>query len=319
MMCAPLLLVSASCGAPAARNRPATQPVHHDPPASSKRTATLRGPRYPIRFGRPMTVGLRYRDVTTGSQQTKITVGGRPNPLRTSLFSYVYEADCTVKAVVSGGQPVRKELRIIRLEVDTGTGAQTLLPAGTVVDGRVVGGKEQYAIGGKTVSPLAYRALESAVYLYTKPGQSDNELIGTEAPRRIGESWGPNKRRFIAFLKRSHSKTINVPSAEDISGKITLVGLRQIDGVEVLDIRGQIRIDNMAPRRGFSGPGTHQTGHMEYRFTGWLPKDLSIANRSSLQSTFRYYAVIERVMGGTATTMVADTVMTHNSTIRPVP
>lgn len=319
MTAAALLLVAASCGQPATQARQRTAARESGQRTGARRHPVDRRPTYAISFDRPMSVGFRYRDVTTGSMETKLIIGGKLHRGRSNKVTYVYEALVTIKAIRPGGGVTRKELSIIRLKADRGSGVQTLLPRATVVLARVVGGKKRFTVAGKPVSAQAHKILDNVVSLFRHTGGSNQDLIGTHRRHRVGESWSPNKGKWIAFLKRTIKSRSATPGPEDISGKITLVGVRKVNGVEGLDFRAQIRVDNLAPKLRFGGAGGHTAGHMEMRITGWIPRDPNVAARESVDASYRFYVLHEMVTGGRATTMVVDTLYTHNCTLRPAP
>lgn len=110
-----------------------TRPV----PSDQRPTATPRGrggvqpdaKRYPVRFGRPLKVGERYRIELHGNVDNETTMDGQPAAARTDRWSYYLLSEATVKAIHACGKATREEHRVLKLQLTRSGTTVDLLPA----------------------------------------------------------------------------------------------------------------------------------------------------------------------------------------------
>jgi hypothetical protein len=92
-------------------------------------------------------------------------------------------------------------------------------------------------------------------------------LFATTVPHRLGESWSVQPPVLAQELERQGATV----SPSDIAGRTTLVALRRVDGIEVLEVRGQVEGRNIT----VSGqtPGQSPPATVRMSFSGLYPTD----------------------------------------------
>lgn len=93
----------------------------------------------------------------------------------------------------------------------------------------------------RLVSPEVERMLDVAVDLPTTR-ETDDELVGTDKPQRIGDSWPVHSEVIADSL--GIGATLK---KEDVTGQTKLAGLAKVGGIECLDVRTEMKIKNFAP------------------------------------------------------------------------
>jgi len=188
---------------------------------------------YQIQIHRPMKVGDRYHIQETLSQSQSLLVTANGTPIKNDAvdFSADYQSVEQVLAVDNIGRETKTSCTIGKL-TKTQAGATTdLLPAGTVVVSfRTPDNKQVHQVDGKDVDPVVGKILDTLIGI-TKGGPSDDEVFGTNQRQKVGGTWDLNAENAIKSLGDSMDGQM-----QDLSGKVTLLGVTKENGGDVLNI-----------------------------------------------------------------------------------
>lgn len=174
---------------------------------------------YEVRLARPMKVGSKYRLAATGSEtvRSKLTTGDRVVKTTEEGFTLEFVADATVLEVDGQGRATRKSFTVVSSKITREGETNALLPAGTVVVAAAQGSDVVFQVGDKPVERSIAKALSSVLSVYSGY-PDDDELFGTRARKKPGESWGVNTDAAIAMLKELGAEA----RKEDVRGSTTL-------------------------------------------------------------------------------------------------
>jgi len=273
------------------------------------------GARYVIKFDRPRTAGLRYKATSTGRVDSSTTLNGQPLAAQAVEMTYAYEAEVTVKAVHSGGKPTRLEAKIIKLQSTQRGAARELLPRGTLVLAETAGTKEKFTVNGKLVSKDAAKVLGFVISLYGGDSTNTDDVFGPGGPRNPGDSWKPNAAKLLASLKSKFKNAAIWPQPSDVTGKVTFVAARKVNGMDVLEITAQTKINNIAPAMG-SVRAT--AGSIEIGMSGWLPRDPQVNTSDSHTMTLKMHVEGEITKGPKTFVIVVDYDQSEKKSIAPI-
>jgi len=227
--------------------------------------------KYPIVLHRDLEPGKSYRlQVKEESTEHSVTsIAGKvvDEKNTTTLFSFVGSEKTLSAGRDQPGEYVVEEL------TQTANGAQAaLLPAGAKISANPVGKQWQYTVEGKPVSEQATKALE-ALLGSTVGGSDDDEVIfGSKLPRAIGESWPVD----VHHLPTDENIVYN---PEGASGSTRLVGLRKLDGVDYLEIQGELSVPSVV-LKGLPEGAKLVSGGVSGHFVGMVPADAKVPSSS---------------------------------------
>jgi|GEM_PF-2738929 len=125
----------------------------------------------------------------------------------------------------------------IRDEVKT-----PLLIKGTVVTASVVKYKDVFFIDKMPVDDDIQKMLSMVIEL-GKNRPTDDEVFGSQVPRKVGDTWEINKQKTLeGILDRGELFDKN-----DIEGTATLKDILMVNGKKCLNVNALIRINNINP------------------------------------------------------------------------
>jgi len=303
-----------ACAKPAGTDTP-RRASQTDSTGPDARGAAAPGGAYIIKIDRPKTVGSKFRVVSTGRVDRDTAMNGRPVAAQSVRMTYAYEGIVTVKSVHACGNATRVEVKIIRLQMAQGGVTRDLLPAGTVVVAETVGDKEKFTVNGKPVAKDADKVLSYAVSLFDGDTTTTNDVFGPDGPQKPGDSWKINTAKMLKSLKGKFKKPSLWPKLTDVTGKATLMAVRKRGGMDVLDLKVQTRIDNIAPHMG-SIKVTE--GYFEIGMSGWVPRDPKVLNLSYHVMTMKMHFEGEMAQGANVIKIVVDYDQSSKTTTTPV-
>ncbi|HKO53249.1 MAG TPA: hypothetical protein VJV79_36315 [Polyangiaceae bacterium] len=229
------------------------------------------GDKYPIVLHRDLEPGKTYRlrveDESTEHSVTSIAGKVVDEKNTTTLFSLVGS-----HKTLSAGRYQPGEYVIEELTRTTNGDKTALLPTGSKVSENLVGKQWQYTVAGKPVSEQATKALH-ALLQDTEGASSDDDIFGSKLPRAIGESW-PVDVHHLPPLDESI-----VVNPEGASGSTRLVALRKLDGVDCLELRGELSVPSMTLKDLPEGAKL-LSGGVSGNFVGMAPVDTNLPSPS---------------------------------------
>ncbi|MGB2938275.1 MAG: hypothetical protein WBD05_08805 [Phycisphaerae bacterium] len=224
---------------------------------------------YEIRLHRPVKVGQKYRMAASGRamQEMTRTAGGRVVMNRTDAYSVEFEALATVLETDKNGRPAKLSLTVAKCDKVQGDATKSLVPKEAVIVASVPeNGGQVFEIDGVPVGQKVHEAL-SLVITLSSGGATDDEVLGTEERKKVGDRWNVNAARLIEDLKKDGI----VSRQEDIKGTVTLEQVIKVGETECLKIGGEMTINNFKP------PGIKaDEATLEMRFSGAFPLDTSL-------------------------------------------
>jgi hypothetical protein len=173
---------------------------------------------YEVRLARPTKVSAKYRLTATSSEtvRSRLTTGDKVLKANEEGFTLELVADTTVLEVDAQGHATRKSFSIISSKITRAGTAIPLLSPGTVVVAAAQGSEVVFLVDGKPVESGVAKALSSVLSVYSGY-PDDDEVFGTRARRKTGESWGVNTDAAMAMLKELGAEA----KKEDLKGSTT--------------------------------------------------------------------------------------------------
>jgi len=218
---------------------PATQPASE--PASRP------GNQYRIKIFRPEKAGQNCQVVLSGTREYERSVSGQQEQAEKTNWGFEVKGFRKVLTVDANGMATRSSLTCEScVEIVDRIRTDLLAKGGVAIvtcqDGKIDVRAEDPNI---TLSATAKNVLYLAVYMPLLPGMDFDSWFGTDKPVRIGESW-PVKSKTIADAsnRRFQSKLVR---ESDITGRGTLTGLEEVDGVEYMVVRIDMTIKADGP------------------------------------------------------------------------
>jgi hypothetical protein len=178
---------------------------------------------YKIKFSRPSKAGDTEMVSTTlefkGVQ--KVDVGGQTKEDKTE-FKADLEGTETIDAVNDKGSATKVSIKITKCTRD----GSELIPAGSTLTAENVGGKTEFKVDGNDPSKEAVEALTEMVDTAKPDAPSDDELLGTDKPQKVGDSW-PVHTDVMA--KEFSDGPIQL-TGDQLKGETKLTDVSTIDG-----------------------------------------------------------------------------------------
>jgi pentapeptide MXKDX repeat protein len=269
-----------------------------------------------IKFDRPLKVGHKFKVVTTGTAKGKTTVDGKPIPKQSTNMTYAYEAVVTVKAVhATSGKATGLEVKIIKLQATEGGATKDLLPADTLVLAEAVGEEEKFSVKGKPVAKPVAKVLGYVIDLFDGDATTTDEVFGPGGPKKPGDFWKPNAVKMIASLKSKFKNAAMVPKPSDVTGKVSFVAAKKVDGMDVFQIVANVKINNIAPKM---GPVKATAGTLEIGMAGWLPKDPKVVNNDYHAMFVKMHVEGDIKKGPKTFKLVVDFAQTGKKRVTPI-
>jgi hypothetical protein len=192
-----------------------------------------------------------------------------------------------------------------------------LVKKGEVIVASLKGDKTEYGLRGSlfwhdTLSDDARDALGELVSLHNDAAPGDDEVLGSSAQRKVGDTWDINAQAAAKQL-RLLGEMIVTPS--DISGSVTLAGVTDRDGVKCLDIRTTLDFNNPSPLDDSSK--TQHTGRLRVKTAVLYPTDGASESPHSVDASIFSYRESTSV-GGKPVITQTTVDRTSEATLSPV-
>lgn len=238
---------------------------------ASKGPLKAKGGAYPIKFDRPLKVGMQFKVVALGSHRIERRVSGKIDASRSFAYSFAYQGVETIKALGSGGQASWVEHKVGLLTITMKGKTLTLLQPGALLDARVKGQDLTFQVGGRLASRKVMAIVRDVVDLRGEGAISTDAVFGPGVPKKPGDTWQTNGVKLLADLKKALKGAALWPKLSDVTGQVSLVGPQKMNGMEVVLIKALVKVNNIAPNM---GPLKVTGGTMKIGVSGWLPQDV---------------------------------------------
>ena len=199
---------------------------------------------YRIQIQRTAKAGQQYQ-VSCRFQEThrmSATFAGRVSPEQRT--NYVAELEGLVKVLEtdSSGQVTKASCTISNCFRVEDKIKRELLPLQSIVMASSDGKRPQLLVKGKPVDLETQKILAAAMQL--KPvGPAPEDMMATDKPKKIGESWDVNPEPLIGLLKMLGLKT----AESDIQGRATLENLVKVGDDDCLEIASKVYLKKLTP------------------------------------------------------------------------
>ncbi len=280
------------------------------------RRSGVRAKRYSIRFDRPEKMGARYKLELSGIMDTESVLDGKAagTPSNTTRFTYV--AEVTVKALHPCGKTTREVHKVIKAQQTRAGNTQVVVPAGPTRRAEGVRSTKTFTNRGKPVSATVATFLKYVVTLFNGDTNSLDDIYDPERPRAVGETWNVNGARMLAGLKKSVKNIATWPKLSEVRGTVTLVAVRRLKGVEMLELKAEIQMPNMAPRMRMM---TVKSAIVAYTNTFLIPADPQVRAVSRMGLTMQIHLECSTSISGKPSTLVINVLQGLRVTVSPLP
>jgi hypothetical protein len=226
---------------------------------------------YEIKLVRPVKVGDKNREISTGSNRQQSTVFSGDQIIKSgqSLTTIELDAETTVLEIDKEGHPIKESLLVNQCSIKSDARTIPSVEKGTVITILVKDGKTAFEIDGKPVDEALSMALSLVENLYTG-GVSDDDVFGSSEKHKIGDSWKLNTEKIPADLARHDVKTVK----ENIEGTVKLEKLEKSGDIDCLLITAEMTLKDLVPKlpEGLK----IESSAMMNSFSALLPIDTSI-------------------------------------------
>jgi hypothetical protein len=249
---------------------------------------------YTIKFDRPDKAGMKFNVVIACArkQENTVTINGKQQPTKDQVIAVQMEAKAEVLEADDRGRDRKVAYTIDKCYKVVDDKEVELLPKGRVLTARLDGTETALEVNEGKLSDEQISDLKLVVQLDSPEEPGMDDLYGTTDRQKIGGTW---KVGTTAAVKIAEMAGI-VVRKEDISGSAKLNKTESVDGIEWLNISGEMVLKNgiLKPLDAVDVPPgiTVKEVSIDHKFSGQIPTDTSL-NRMNTSSTFSRTIVSE--------------------------
>ncbi|MEY2491678.1 MAG: hypothetical protein QOH24_629 [Verrucomicrobiota bacterium] len=237
---------------------------------------------YEIRLNRSLKPGNRFEVSARGRHLREIRISPAHEPLQETkdAFEVEYAATRKVLEVDEAGRSTKVADIIQQLSVIRAGNHTELAQHGASLVAFVQGTKKIFEIDGQRVDDQTEKALQVVIDVSTG-GPSDDEVFGTRARKKIGESWSMNKPLAVEDVAKRFSIELR-----DLAGEVRLESVTHESTGDVLKIVCRFKGD---ARPLLSTAITSSRGPFEATWSTKIPVDPSLARtEDSIALNFQF-------------------------------
>ncbi len=202
---------------------------------------------YDILLTRPWVAGQQVNVIAEGSESRKITavINGTPQELDNSEIFVELNADASILNVDAEGRPTKIQYTVKRCVMNMNGTSKTVVPKGSVFTAQRHDESQEthFSMNGEALGTNENAALQIIASL-SQGGPTENDIFGTSEHQPVGASWDINTDKAIESF---HSNTTLPISGADISGRSSLLAVREDKGQPCLMISSRLSIENFVP------------------------------------------------------------------------
>ena len=274
-------------------------------------------PTYWIKLARPEKVGTRYIVSKKGSSEQSTRVSSQGKLLRETRRKMTVELDATVEIlkVNQDGRSLKKKLTVIRCELTEMGQSKPLLAKGKVIVAETANGRTRLSLDGGVMPEATRKALDIIITTYSG-GPADDEIFGSDKPRRVGERWQLNAE---AAVRDAATRDVTIQKA-DIEGTVTLTGVEKHASRRCLRLSARMKIRDFGLKKLQLPPGVLiEQADARATYGGLLPLDPK-APRLQSSHTMKFDMVMKGTRGNTkGLTVTMHVEMSAEETVRMSP
>lgn len=230
--------------------------------------------RYPIKLHRPATKGEAFTYAAVGRLMEKIdvTVDGKTTETTDSAYRCELASRVDILEVDENGLPTEMTIKIYRFQKqgDDDQLALDLLARGAEVHCKFSPEGDEFTVDGEPVREEVAEALGIvAMRLSSQPGETEDEIMGTDEPKAEGETWEVDRERIAAALARNG---FHIP-ADQLRSEARLTSATKPEGgnPEFLGVDVTITGEGISPE--LPGGYVTKSGTLTNTISRRLPRD----------------------------------------------
>jgi hypothetical protein len=231
--------------------------------------------KYPIQLEREYEPGKQYRVRVKDESNETMVMSNQGQVLNEEKKHEILSFAGTRKTLSPGDDPPTEYVVEELLQSLNGQ-SQALLPPGTRVMATARDEKWHYTVDGQPVGEVVAGALSDLLGA-SAGGPGDDQIFGSTTPRAVGERWEVD----VANLPEEDEITFDPQGA---SGFTRVVALRQLDGVECLEIEAQLSLPKVS-FKGLPADAKFLGASMTGNFLGLFPTDARLPSISKGMTT----------------------------------
>jgi hypothetical protein len=186
---------------------------------------------YTIKLFRPSHTGDRFdwnADKSFQSHYSTSTKDGQRPVVHDRVLKLHLESAVTVEAVDATGHESRITCEIRKCTVDSGDGAQDILPAGSVLTAEMKGGKKSYSLKGGALTPPQLYSVDLLISLAVSGSPTMDDVFPAGGPMAAGARWQADAQKLAESLR---GRGLSV-DARDLSGTAAFLGIQKVGDTE---------------------------------------------------------------------------------------
>ena len=226
-----------------------------------------------IQMDRPAVVGQRYQLSSRAQQTIRNTTSAGQQSLPEQKVEMAAELESVVEVleIDSRGKTSKAAYTVKKCNRIQGKEKTQLFPPETVLTAAVQDGKVHFSVNSKPVEADSSLLL-SIVVDVSVDDVSNDDILGSKTPRKIGGSWKITPGPLVSVFKKQNVKV----DPEDIQGQATLEDVVKVGDIDCLEITSKIFIKKFSPPLPPGLQIKQEFGSL--RFSGRFPVDPSLGS-----------------------------------------
>jgi hypothetical protein len=208
-------------------------------------TPYLIGQEFEIHLTRPAQVGEKYEVTALGSRSSQMNMSRRGQVLQKNIssLSAKLEGLFTVLEIDQKKQATKASMVVSRCVVsrEGKKDEEEVVPRGTRILLQQQQGETIAIINEKRAPERVTEILDILISL--NRGDTDNDIMGTNERKKVGDTWPMNNIKAAAAL----STSIATALPKNIKGVAMLESTVEVEGINCLRVKGNIEISGVTP------------------------------------------------------------------------
>jgi len=239
--------MAAAPAATPAPSAPAAAPTASKSPAATSPTASTAQADYEIRLSQrtKSKVGEEYRMAMVAEESMKETdsAEGKVYFEDVKKTSVDFEMSVKVLELDKDGELSKISMTVDKCMVKKETEEKSPLARGTVVIRTTKDKEDVFEIDGKPVIPEAAEVLKWAAGSSKDSPNDEDDCWGAKDRKKVGDRWAIDAEASARVFTRHGFPC----SPKEVAGTVTLAGVLKVEGVDCLDIQGEVTISRFNP------------------------------------------------------------------------
>jgi len=230
---------------------------------------------YEIRIHRPDKVGMKFDVAITSAikREMTTTIAGRATRDPEQATAIELKAVAEILEVDDKGRDLKVKYTIEKCVKVEGDKDEEILSKGKVLTATLGPDRKKtiYTLNDGKVTDEQAEALDLVADLPPPDAALADDLYGPKGRQKVGASWDINSAAMAEDLKR-HDYQVK---PEAVSGTVKLNGLERVDGIQCLQLTGEMKVNRAKIKTADEGntPITIRNVSIESSFNWLLPVD----------------------------------------------